>query len=229
MFHTIPDWFMYWVRAWGSTIMPLVEVLGILGVVWSLGSPLTEYATGRIQKQTHKEAWDRAKRYFVTNTRPPLITIAVLFILGLIFIGPYQFDKNSKDDNTKTVSSKDKSIHDLASRLTVTEHQRDNIQGNLSAANSKPQDPRLTTLGNAMSMVSNIRQALQPHKPISIFVSAAPENNAIADDLIAVFLQACGNTETRRDCSAMRPFSVRQPNFEGMVIHVTDAAAIKGL
>ena len=223
MFLDAKSFVVYWLRAWGSVLTGLVKVLGIVGVFWSLVSPLTEYVRGRIQKQTHREAWLRSKEYFKNKTVTPLITILVLFFLGLIFIGPYHFNQQQVEASHTNTANLSSHLNAIRTELSVVTKNRDDLETELEGERRKPLDPGLMTAGEAYGIASHIHETISRF-PAVVFAATFPSDNAsFGATLRAILSAACGYGDQHLACNVQQisgPFP-HAPDH-GIVVHVVE-------
>ena|ERR1700674_5470372 len=88
--HLLWDVPLFWWHAWTAVMRPLIEDLGIFGILFSICAFLVRYIEHRWKKKSHAEAFEESKEFFHDNVWTPLKTyLALLLLLGFA-LGPYE-------------------------------------------------------------------------------------------------------------------------------------------
>lgn len=89
-FHLLWDVPLFWWRTWVAVMRPLIEDLGILGILFALCAFLVRYTEHRWKKKSHLEAFRDSKEFFRDNVWTPFKTYIVLLVVLGFALGPYE-------------------------------------------------------------------------------------------------------------------------------------------
>jgi len=131
-FHLIWDVPIFWWHAWGAVVYRLIEVLGVLGLVFASCVVVTRYIENRRKRKTHAEALDASKDYFKDNVGTPLKAYLVLFLVLGFAIGPYELH----NQDMSSIADRDclsQQVHHLQDQLELA---RNNVSVSSPAANN---------------------------------------------------------------------------------------------
>jgi len=188
--HLLWDVLKFWSHAWGAVMRPLLEDLGILSIAFAFVAFVVRYGELRWGKKTHNDAIRESVQYFKDNVWTPLKALVALYILGSVFLGPYQIHEQ---DLKKTMDR-----DELAAKVKNLENQLQFAQNNLDV--SSP------AANNAMYMMQafrGYRGMIGGFKPVScqIRLTAPPESNQIAMTVSAFSIQVT-------NCATFGPFDM---------------------
>jgi hypothetical protein len=88
--HLLRDVPLFWWRAWTAVMRPLIEDLGIFGILIATCVFLVRYMEHRWKKKSHTEAFKDSKEFFHDNVWTPLKTYTFLLLLLGFALGPYE-------------------------------------------------------------------------------------------------------------------------------------------
>lgn len=106
--HLLWDVPIFWWHAWGAVLWPLIEGLGVLGILFAACSFLARYMEHRWKKKSHSEALKASKEFFHDNVGTPFLTYVVLFLLLGFALGPYEVFQR---DEQRVVNYESLEIH----------------------------------------------------------------------------------------------------------------------
>jgi len=148
----------FWWHAWGAVVLPLIEVLGLAGIVLPLCAFVVRYFEERRKKKSHAEADGNSKQYFRDTVWTPLKTFIILFLLLGFSVGPYEIhyqdEQKIKADESSAalLAARGVEIETLKARLTrtcynpdrtITQEQHDLLYRLLSKTAEKYHNPHI--------------------------------------------------------------------------------------
>jgi len=132
-FHLLWDVPIFWWHAWGAVVLPLIEDLGILGILFAIFTFLVRYSELRRKKKSHADAVRESKEYFKDNVWTPLKTYFYLFLILGFAIGPYELFQR---DEQRLADYKS-----LKSRVEDLRNQNDKLTAQVQQLTPKPEQP----------------------------------------------------------------------------------------
>jgi hypothetical protein len=163
-----------------------------------------------------------AKAYFKANTAPPLITILALYVIALIFYGPYHFDKQQRQASSESSQGLQNNLNVAKANLDAVTRDRNTINSELEAERTKPLDPGLMTAGSAFGMAGQIHETISRFPAVVFVVTAPPDNAAFGSTLTAMVSAACGYGDQHLACNVQTISPVPRAPDNGIVMHVIE-------
>jgi hypothetical protein len=167
--HLLWDVPKFWWHAWATVMRPLIEVLGIAGVLLAFCSVVVRYAEHRLRKKSHTDALKASKDFFHDTVWTPLLTYIVLLVFLGFGLGPYELYQRDEQRLVDYQSLK-KQVDDLTAQNDKLATQVKQLTPELEAADSL----RRRTIRLADEMQKYLLMRFQNHPPFAYPDSRAP-------------------------------------------------------
>jgi hypothetical protein len=208
-FHLIKDVPIFWWHAWGSVVFPLLEYLGILGILFSVIVLIVRYIEHRWKRRTHREAISDSKQYFRDIVGTPLIAFVGLFLISGISLGPYKWSRHFEDDSKQSherISQLEQSVKELQEEVDFRKH------------NLRTTDPVFSNLMYLMRAFQTYRHAIGGDAvSCTVRITVPPGNQSEIARTVGQFSVGTSN------CSTFGPMDMggspdeRKDALDGMV------------
>jgi hypothetical protein len=177
--HLLWDVPLFWWHAWGAVASPLIEDLGVLGVVFAFCVFVARYLEHRWKKKSHAEALAASKEFFHDNFLTPLLDYMGVFLMLGFALGPYEVHEQDriKIGDRDSLSEQ---VRQLQSQLQTA---KNNLDVHSAAANN---------LMYLMQAFRGYRGMIGGFKPLScqLRVTAPSDSGSIPSTVAAFSIQA---------------------------------------
>lgn len=177
--HLLWDVPIFWWHAWGTVVRPLIEDLGIFGLLFGLCAFGIRYLEHRWKKRSHADAYVGSKEYLHDSVLTPLITCIVLFVVLGFALAPYKVHEKDQKQIGENEGLKIE-VQDLRKTL-------DSKAQNLDI--SDPVFVNLIYMMSAFRVYRGMVDGLKKPTPCEVRLTAPDESGAIARTVAAFSIE----------------------------------------